>query len=199
MPGAQNELSPRLQAILDGGMRVIARGGMRALTHRAVDAEAGIPEGSTSGYYRTRMALVVAISGRVGDLLQARVAELGQQLSSGVGVAVVGDRAVEVILAWLADSDLLMAQAELTTEAIRHPEIHEALVPYRSTVLTTVKAMMEHLGAPDPETYAMASLAAVEGVIATALSEPPAEREAFVRRVAPLVLSGFGTLRLETD
>ena len=36
------------------------RGGLRGLTHRAVDAEAGLPEGSCSAYMRTRVALLTA-------------------------------------------------------------------------------------------------------------------------------------------
>ena len=43
------ELSPRMRLILESATRVVAAGGMRGLTHRAVDAEAGLPQGSTSG------------------------------------------------------------------------------------------------------------------------------------------------------
>jgi AcrR family transcriptional regulator len=41
---------------------------MRALTHRAVDAEAGVPAGSTSNYFSTREALFEAIVDRVSAL-----------------------------------------------------------------------------------------------------------------------------------
>lgn len=51
----------RRQAITDAGIRVIARDGVRALTHRAVDREAQIPQGSTSYHARTRAGLVELI------------------------------------------------------------------------------------------------------------------------------------------
>ncbi|WP_132991610.1 TetR/AcrR family transcriptional regulator [Gordonia zhaorongruii] len=50
--------SNRRQAIATAGVRIIARDGVRALTHRAVDAEADLPQGSTSYHARTRAALV---------------------------------------------------------------------------------------------------------------------------------------------
>lgn len=44
--------------IADSAIRIIARDGVRALTHRAVDQEAGLPQGSTSHLARTRSALI---------------------------------------------------------------------------------------------------------------------------------------------
>lgn len=189
----QPELSPRLQSILEAGVRVISAGGMRGLTHRAVDAEAGIPEGSTSGYFRTRMALVVAISEWLCRRLGERVVEIGDQLREGVELARVEDGAVEVILRWIDDEDLIIAQMELTTEAIRHPEIDEVLRPYRRAAIAAVAEMMVNIGVEDPDLYAQASLAAAQGVIFAAISQPREDREQYLRRVAPIVLTGFGT------
>lgn len=58
----------RRATIADSGIRIIARDGVRALTHRAVDREAGIPQGSTSYHAKTRLALVELIV----DALAAR-------------------------------------------------------------------------------------------------------------------------------
>ncbi|MFG2332879.1 TetR/AcrR family transcriptional regulator [Streptomyces sp. NPDC048604] len=60
--------SERRKAIADSGIRIIARDGVRALTHRAVDREASIPQGSTSYHAKTRLALVELIV----DALAAR-------------------------------------------------------------------------------------------------------------------------------
>ncbi|WOC12277.1 TetR/AcrR family transcriptional regulator [Gordonia sp. MP11Mi] len=48
----------RRRLIAESAIALIAHDGMRALTHRAVDAAAGIPSGSTSSYARTRSALL---------------------------------------------------------------------------------------------------------------------------------------------
>lgn len=73
----------RRELIADSGIRIIARDGLRALTHRAVDQEAGIPQGSTSYHAKTRLALVelivtalaeraIADAARTADTLDAR-------------------------------------------------------------------------------------------------------------------------------
>ena len=50
----------RQDAIADAAIHLVATRGLRGLTHRAVDAEAGLPPGSTSYYLRTRNALLTA-------------------------------------------------------------------------------------------------------------------------------------------
>lgn len=51
----------RRSEIAEAGIRVIAKLGVRALTHRAIDAELALPTGSTSYYARTRHDLVTLI------------------------------------------------------------------------------------------------------------------------------------------
>lgn len=48
----------RRNAIARAGAQIVAQSGSRALTHRAVDREAGIPPGSTSYYAPTRRSLI---------------------------------------------------------------------------------------------------------------------------------------------
>src|SRR6478735_1363909 len=58
----QIPFTPRQQQLLAAAARVVARSGLRGLTHRAVDAEAGLPEGSCSAYMRTRVALLTRLT-----------------------------------------------------------------------------------------------------------------------------------------
>ncbi|MFI6309568.1 TetR/AcrR family transcriptional regulator [Nocardia fusca] len=51
----------RRESIADAGIRIISRDGVRALTHRAVDREAQLPQGSTSYHAKTRAALLELI------------------------------------------------------------------------------------------------------------------------------------------
>jgi len=57
-----DSLSPRRRELLDAAVTVAARDGLRGLTHRAVDRQAGLPEGSCSAYLRTRAALQEALA-----------------------------------------------------------------------------------------------------------------------------------------
>jgi AcrR family transcriptional regulator len=65
---------PRLLA--DAAISVIAGSGMRALTHRAVDAAAGLPSGTTSYHYRTRRELLRAVLNRVAADNAEQLAEI---------------------------------------------------------------------------------------------------------------------------
>src|SRR4051794_38005565 len=61
-------MADRRTGILDAALSVLADDGMRALTHRAVDAAAGIAPGSTSYYFRTRAALVAGCIDRLVEI-----------------------------------------------------------------------------------------------------------------------------------
>ncbi|MFD6108913.1 TetR/AcrR family transcriptional regulator [Streptomyces yangpuensis] len=58
----------RRTLIADTAIGLVAAAGLRGLTHRAVDAAAGLPAGSTSYYLRTRTALIGACYQRLAEL-----------------------------------------------------------------------------------------------------------------------------------
>jgi DNA-binding transcriptional regulator YbjK len=58
----------RRTRIADAALEVLAEHGARGLTHRAVDAEVGLPSGSTSYYYPTRASLLLAAAERLVEL-----------------------------------------------------------------------------------------------------------------------------------
>ncbi|MDX6764908.1 TetR family transcriptional regulator, partial [Streptomyces sp. F8] len=58
----------RRTLIADTAIGLVAAAGLRGLTHRAVDAAAGLPAGSTSYYFRTRTALIAACYQRLAEL-----------------------------------------------------------------------------------------------------------------------------------
>lgn len=61
MTGRTASSRNRRESIADAGIRIIARDGVRALTHRAVDREARLPQGSTSYHAKTRASLLELI------------------------------------------------------------------------------------------------------------------------------------------
>ena len=67
MQESQESVATRPQALADAAIRVIARDGLRGLTHRAVDREAALPQGSTSYYASTRLALLELIASRLAE------------------------------------------------------------------------------------------------------------------------------------
>jgi AcrR family transcriptional regulator len=61
-------VTDRRTVIADAAIATLAREGLRGFTHRAVDRTAGLAEGSTSYYFRTREALMSAALARLAEL-----------------------------------------------------------------------------------------------------------------------------------
>jgi AcrR family transcriptional regulator len=70
----------RRQTLLDAAIQVLGERGMRALTHRAIDAEAGVVAGSTANYFPTRESLLEAIVERVSAMERGRFDELAAEV-----------------------------------------------------------------------------------------------------------------------
>lgn len=63
----------RRDQLADAAITVLAQQGPHGLTHRAVDAAAAVPTGTTSRYFRSREALLNGIIERITDRLGERV------------------------------------------------------------------------------------------------------------------------------
>ncbi len=70
----------RRETLLDAAIVVLGRRGMRALTHRAVDAGAGVGAGSTANYFPTRESLLEAIVERVSAMERGHFDEVAAEV-----------------------------------------------------------------------------------------------------------------------
>ncbi|MCT9867835.1 TetR/AcrR family transcriptional regulator [Paenarthrobacter aurescens] len=61
-------MQDRRTQLADAALAVVSAKGLKGLTHRAVDAQAGVAVGTTSNYFRNRAALVSAAVDRVEEL-----------------------------------------------------------------------------------------------------------------------------------
>ncbi len=89
-------MSSRRDAVLDAAITVLGEGGARTLTHRAVDAAAGAPAGTTSNHFRTRQALLEGIAARLVERDLADSARLG-----AADPPATVDELVGLAVAWL--------------------------------------------------------------------------------------------------
>jgi DNA-binding transcriptional regulator YbjK len=117
----------RRAQLADAGLRVLARSGARGLTHRSVDAEAGVSTGTTSNYFRSRDLLLGALAERI----LVRIAPDPDRLEPLAGAEPSLDLMVtyvEYIHERLtAAPDLTLALFELRLEATRRPALAEIL------------------------------------------------------------------------
>lgn len=174
-------MTDRRAEILDAALRVLAEHGMRGLTHRAVDAAAGIPAGSTSYYFRSRAALV---GGCVDRLLEHDLAhEVPEVVAAPAGSLVDVLTAVAVAMATTGRHRTL-ARYELNLAAVRDPALRDALRAGGDALRRTGAAA---LGAGDPVAAAGEVAAVLDGLVMTALVRGPDDPAALAEWIRPVL------------
>lgn len=192
MSPRNEDLSPRRRDILTAATTVLARQGNRGLTHRAVDREAGIPEGSSSAYFRTRDALLGALGDFVADRLAVDVEALGARLATCPGDHARAAAEVSALFArWLEQPDLLAARLELTVAATRDPGLAERFTQWRDDLVAMVRDVLAGAGTDDVAS-AETLVAALDGVLLASLLQPARRRRAFVAESVERLLTGLG-------
>jgi AcrR family transcriptional regulator len=156
----------RRTRLADAAISTLAREGSRGLTHRAVDRTAGVPEGSTSYYFRTRLDLLRAIVRRMSELDTASLpalahadrGEFEEAFSASVQGLVTDGR------------ERQLARYELTLEATRRPELREALLANAVPIHDRLTGQLAALGVPDPGDRAQDLLALLDGLLFSRLT-----------------------------
>ncbi|WP_370416949.1 TetR/AcrR family transcriptional regulator [Streptomyces fradiae] len=159
--------STRRTLLADAALGVLADAGMRGLTHRAVDAAAGLPAGTTSAYFRTRSALLTALVRRLVELDQAELTAAAEHAP----VLRTADDLVHGLAALVAartSGDGLrrsLARYACVLESVRDPELRDILVPRENPGRDAVRAFLTARGVADPEARTLTLLACVDGLV----------------------------------
>jgi DNA-binding transcriptional regulator YbjK len=186
---AAPELTPRRRELLEAALHVVADDGLRGLTHRAVDRRAGLPEGTTSAYLRTRQALQLAVAEYVAASLAADVDGLATELAeceADEDLAVA--RTLALFERWLEERELILAKLELSLEAPRNPAVAEVLAEWRSRLVSVVDGMLDRAAKERSGQRAEALVASFDGLLIAALQKPQSERSDFLSGSLALVL-----------
>jgi DNA-binding transcriptional regulator YbjK len=148
----------RRTQILDAAIDILADTGVGGVTHRQVDQRAGLPPGTTSNYFRTRLALLEGAAGHVAELHWRRVAQLQKVI--GAGQTQEGVKALMARM--LADPDEQarrghIARFELFLEGTRRPELRPALDQIQSAAVKSAGLILQ-AGGFDPSADQMEEL-----------------------------------------
>ncbi|MFI8519858.1 TetR/AcrR family transcriptional regulator [Streptomyces sp. NPDC085481] len=151
---------------------------MRGLTHRAVDAAAGLAAGTTSAYFRTRSALLVALVRRLVELDQAELRAAAERSPAPRTAAELVQGLALLIAARTGGEGRRrsLARYACVLESVRDPELREILVPRQNPGREAVRAFLAARGVADPETRTLTLLACVDGLVldrVVAGVEPP--------------------------
>lgn len=145
----------RRTQIAEAGVRVLASRGVRALTHRAIDEELGLPTGSTSYYARSRRELISLIVDLLADRTEGEI--IASRLPETITPAVVAELLVAAMDAASERPEDLRARLLLLLECHGDPEFRDRLVTrpaVRSAFIATATAMLELLDVSNPDTHA---------------------------------------------
>lgn len=175
------------RALLLATITVVARSGLRALTYRAVAAEAGVSHGLVRHHFGTRDQLIAAA-------LEFAVAESLRETSmtDAAGPGSPADPATFAAgIESLVDrtTDVQAFQYELLLESRRRPELREHVERYYDTYRRATGAQLRALGIDDEEFieviwFALDGLVFKHLVLGTA-----AETERVLERIRRLVAS----------
>ncbi len=155
----------RRSFIADAAIVTIAGEGMRGLTHRAVDRAAGLPEGSTSYYFRTREALLFAALARMAELDTADIGE-PPDLGGPVDVDELAGLLTGVLRAWLTTGrERTLARYELSLESTRRPALRAKMTEYGEGFRALAETMLAAAGASEPRRRGQALVSYIDGLL----------------------------------
>ncbi|GIF74881.1 TetR/AcrR family transcriptional regulator [Asanoa siamensis] len=153
----------RFTDLTDAAIAVVAEQGMRGLTHRAVDARAGLSLGTTSAYFRTRKALIEGLVRRLADLDDADLAT--RSFDVPTDPAGFADAVAWVLDTWLTTGrERTLARYACLLEATHHPELRTILAYGRSS-RDQARALMTAAGVPNPAQAGDHFVACVDGLL----------------------------------
>jgi AcrR family transcriptional regulator len=165
----------RRQEILDAAIVVLGRSGIRGLTHRAVDAAAGLPAGSVSNHFRSRNALLEAVTERIVERERTNWEEIAAT-TAPTTPARLAETLVEVARAMAGrHRDLTLARYAILLEAANHPPLRHKLTDGGARVRAWVLNWMRIAGSTDPEREAPLIMNHFTGLLLHQLANPDPE------------------------
>jgi DNA-binding transcriptional regulator YbjK len=179
-------VQPR-DAIIDATIRIIGRGGVDAVTHRAVAREAGVSLSSTTYHFRSRddiigEALRVVVRREI-ERIQRAADELGDRLSDI-------EAWTDTLLEWLAEQlqgdgrTTTMGLYHLQLEAAQRPDLTPVLREWKAATMSLAERALRVAGSPRPATDARVVVAAIDGLRLDQLASPEPDAEGSVLRPA---------------
>lgn len=145
----------RRRDLCDAAIHLLAAEGARGVTHLRVDRQAGFPDGTTSFYYQTRVAL---LRGAIDRVIELDVADFTAAMDA------TGDGEVDSLLSTLAEQAMrtgvepersrARARFELMMIASRDPELGDVftgLTAQFESISEAAVAQVQPVGKPHDE------------------------------------------------
>lgn len=163
----------RRRELIEATLRVIADQGIRAVTHRSVAAEAGLPLAATTYYFASKEDLISAC---LRHAATAEIAELERRVEAVDPAALSPEEWADGLIDWLEEElgeaarPRLVARYQLQLEAAHQPELGALYESWTVAAFRFAETLLSAAGSPQPAVDAAIVLAAVDGMRFNALS-----------------------------
>jgi AcrR family transcriptional regulator len=144
-------MATRREQLLDAAITVLGDRGIHALTHRAVDTQAGVPAGSASNLFRTRDALLDAVVQRFAARERALWEDLAMRMYPTTPHELAQVLAAAAKTATGPQRTLTLSRYAILVEAGIHPAVRAQLLSTGGQVNAWFMTWLRVAGSADPE------------------------------------------------
>lgn len=183
----------RRAQLADAAIALLVEAGVHGVTHRAIDARAGLPAGTASNYFRSREALLVAVTERVAerheaDMASAAATHLPKGDAHAQATALIG---ASLFHAATVQRDRYLALFELRLESLRRPALAEALLRLQRSMAAFTTHHHAQLRLDLPPAAVPQLLFLYGGALFTLVTAPPGSvTEAQTHELAGAIIRG---------
>jgi AcrR family transcriptional regulator len=165
-------MANRREDLLDAAIRVVGERGIHGLTHRSLDAAAGVPAGSASNHFRTRDALLDAVVERFAARERANWEDIAARVCPTTPEELA--RALTIFARDAAGPQrtLTLARYAILVEAAIHPALRAQLTVTGGRVNTWFTNWLRIAGSVDPERDAPIIMNNWTGIVLHELANP---------------------------
>jgi AcrR family transcriptional regulator len=165
-------VSPRRDDLLDAAITVLGEGGVRGVTHKAVDIAAGLPAGSTSNYFRTKDALLTAVVERFAARERANWENI-----AAATVPTTPTELARALAAFAHDATgphrtLTLARYAILVESAIRPALREQLAATGGRVRLWFTNWLRLIGSTDPDRHTGIVMNSWTGLVLHQLAYP---------------------------
>lgn len=182
--------------LLDAALAVIDTEGMRGLTHRRLEDEAGLARGSARYHLGTNDQIIAATLGHVAlqetQTMEGTLAQLGRDALAG-GTASIPRMAAAMISALLENPGALRARYLLALEATRRPSLRAEIQRWRAHFIAQTEVGLTAAGLDDPHAAAVLLVATMDGLTLDAILTGRSTAPELAERAAEAILNSFKT------
>jgi AcrR family transcriptional regulator len=164
----------RREELLDAAIAVLGAQGVRHLTHRAVDAHAGLPAGSASNHFRSRDALLAAVIGRFAERERAAWEAIAGQPRPATPDELARALALFLRRATGPDRALTLARFALFVEVGLRPGLQGTLADTAAEIRGWGARWLAAVGSREPERDCQLVLNHLDGMLLHRVAFPDA-------------------------